>query len=94
MFMFKDEFKAEVLRVLGRFASSPDLSFTWYDAAVLSQRVRVDPRPKQERLENGWHLKPPSDDEPSAKPSTPIAIPWDDFVPKTPTLPPRPNPGR
>jgi hypothetical protein len=28
------------LRVLGRFASNPELSFTWYDAAVLSQKVR------------------------------------------------------
>jgi hypothetical protein len=26
--------------VLGRFASNPELSFTWYDAAVLSQKVR------------------------------------------------------
>jgi hypothetical protein len=25
---------------LGRFASNPELSFTWYDAAVLSQKVR------------------------------------------------------
>lgn len=24
----------------GRFASDPELSFTWYDAAVLSQRAR------------------------------------------------------
>jgi len=26
--------------VFGRFACNPELSFTWYDAAVLSQRVR------------------------------------------------------
>jgi hypothetical protein len=25
---------------LGRFASNPNLSFTWYDAAVLSQKIR------------------------------------------------------
>lgn len=30
-----------VLRQLGRFASNPDLDFTWYDAAVLSQRIRT-----------------------------------------------------
>ena len=30
----------EILRALGRFASNPDLDFTWYDAAVLSQRAR------------------------------------------------------
>jgi hypothetical protein len=31
---------AEALRLLGRWASNPDLSFTWYDCAVLAQRVR------------------------------------------------------
>lgn len=36
--------KAECLRQLGRFASNPELSFTWYDAAVLSQRVREKAR--------------------------------------------------
>ena len=30
----------KALRTLGRFASNPELSFTWYDAAVLSQKVR------------------------------------------------------
>lgn len=40
VFLFDDHHKAEVLRVLGRFASNPELSFTWYDAAVLSQKVR------------------------------------------------------
>ena len=40
VFLFNDETRAEALRTLGRFASDPDLSFTWYDAAVLSQKVR------------------------------------------------------
>ena len=40
VFLYNDDKKAEVLRTLGRFASNPELSFTWYDAAVLSQRVR------------------------------------------------------
>lgn len=29
-----------VLQAMGRFASNPELSFSWYDAAVLCQRVR------------------------------------------------------
>lgn len=29
-----------VLRAAGRYASDPDLSFTWYEAAKLSQTVR------------------------------------------------------
>lgn len=40
IFLFDDERRAEALRTLGKFASNPELSFSWYDAAVLSQRIR------------------------------------------------------
>lgn len=40
IFVFDDEYKTEVLRTLGRFAANTELSLTWYDAAVLSQKVR------------------------------------------------------
>jgi hypothetical protein len=40
IFLYDDEHRAEALRTLGRFASNPELSFSWYDAAVLSQRIR------------------------------------------------------
>lgn len=40
VFMFDDDSRAETLRTLGRYASNPELSFSWYDAAVLSQKVR------------------------------------------------------
>lgn len=40
VFLFDDDHRAEALRTLGRFASNPDLSFTWQDAAVMSQKVR------------------------------------------------------
>ncbi len=40
VFLYDDASRSDTLRVLGRFASNPDLSFTWYDAAVLSQKVR------------------------------------------------------
>ena len=40
VFLFDDANRSQVLRTLGRYASSPDLSFSWYDAAVLSQKVR------------------------------------------------------
>lgn len=42
IFLYDDARRAEVLRVLGRFASDPELSFTWYDAAVLSQKIRQE----------------------------------------------------
>lgn len=40
IFLFSDEKKSETLRTLGRYASDSKLSFSWYDAAVLSQKVR------------------------------------------------------
>lgn len=40
IFLFDDAQRADALRTLGRFASNPELSFSWYDAAVLSQKVR------------------------------------------------------
>jgi hypothetical protein len=40
VFFYTDENRAECLRVLGRYATNEDLSFTWYDAAVLSQKIR------------------------------------------------------
>lgn len=40
IFLFDDEKKGEALRTLGRYASDTKLSFSWYDAAVLSQKVR------------------------------------------------------
>jgi hypothetical protein len=40
IFLFDDQHRAETLRTLGRYASNPELSFTWYDAAVLSQKIR------------------------------------------------------
>jgi hypothetical protein len=44
VFLYDDASRAETLRTLGRFASNPELSFTWYDAAVLSQKIRQDNR--------------------------------------------------
>ena len=40
IFLFNDQNRKTTLRQLGRYASNPDLSFTWYDAAVMSQKVR------------------------------------------------------
>ena len=47
IFLFDDSQRAETLRVLGRYASNSELSFTWYDAAVLSQKVRHSNSPNK-----------------------------------------------
>jgi len=43
VFSFDDYSKQECLRRAGQFAGDPDLSFTWYDAAVLTQKVKAIP---------------------------------------------------
>jgi hypothetical protein len=40
IFLFDDKNRTETLRMLGRYAANPGLSFSWYDAAVLSERIR------------------------------------------------------
>ncbi|MGL6227337.1 MAG: hypothetical protein ACRC10_12020 [Thermoguttaceae bacterium] len=42
VFLYDEANRAETLRTLGRYASNPELSFSWYDAAVLSQKIRQD----------------------------------------------------
>lgn len=39
VFLYDDESPDALLRTLGQYAADPELSFTWYDAAVMSQRV-------------------------------------------------------
>ncbi len=41
VFLYHDCDRAPLLRTLGRFASNEELSFTPYDAAVLSQEIRA-----------------------------------------------------
>lgn len=40
VFLYDDNSVETVLSKLAEFASDPELDFTWYDAAMMSQRVR------------------------------------------------------
>lgn len=40
VFLYDDQSTPQLLQTLGRYAADPELNFTWYDAAVLSQKVR------------------------------------------------------
>ncbi|MFG0262957.1 MAG: hypothetical protein ACF788_11250 [Novipirellula sp. JB048] len=40
IFLFDDANRDETLRQLARFAADPDLEFSWYDAAMLSRKIR------------------------------------------------------
>ncbi len=63
VFLYDDTSRAETLRVLGRYASNPDLSFTWYDAAVLSQKIRQETRKAPAAPVRRFSLPLPSDAE-------------------------------
>jgi hypothetical protein len=60
VFLFDDDNRSEALRTLGRYASNPDLSFTWYDAAVLSQKIRQTTEQRQP-VSSRFNLPLPSD---------------------------------
>ena len=40
VWLYSDSRIDDVLKSFGRFAANKDLSFTWYDAAASSQRLR------------------------------------------------------
>lgn len=47
IFLYDDGNRSQTLRTLGRFASHSELSFSWYDAAVLSQKIRKQQQENQ-----------------------------------------------
>jgi hypothetical protein len=51
IFLYDHEGTPALLQTLGRFAGNPELSFSWYDAAVLSQKVRRNHREALEERE-------------------------------------------
>jgi hypothetical protein len=40
IFLFDDNNRDQTLRQLARFAADPELDFSWYDAAMLSRKIR------------------------------------------------------
>lgn len=40
IFLFDDANRDQTLRQLARFAANPELDFSWYDAAMLSRKIR------------------------------------------------------
>jgi hypothetical protein len=57
IFLFDEQSRVETLRVLGRYASNPDLSFSWYDAAVLSQKIRETAHQQHQQVVPAPHIK-------------------------------------
>jgi len=44
LFLYDDDSVEELIRVLGQYAADTELNFSWYDAALLSKRIK-DRRP-------------------------------------------------
>jgi hypothetical protein len=56
VFLFDDDNRVETLRQIGRYAANPELSFTWYDAAVMSQKIRQTGAEKNKAASRGLDL--------------------------------------
>ncbi len=63
VFLYDDTSRAETLRTLGRYASNGELSFSWYDAAVLSQKVRHQHEKSQSRRPRRFTMQQMSDQD-------------------------------
>ena len=63
VFLYNDASRADTLRMLGRYASNPDLSFSWYDAAVLSQKIRQESQPQPTSRPRFEHPLPKDHDD-------------------------------
>ena len=51
VYLYDDESRGEALQMLAKHAADPELSFSWYDAAVLGQKVRAStPSPRRLRF--------------------------------------------
>ncbi len=44
VFLYTGQKREEIVESFGRYASDPELSFTWYDAAVLTQKALREKR--------------------------------------------------
>jgi hypothetical protein len=67
VFLFDDDNRVETLRQIGRYAANPELSFTWYDAAVMSQKIRQTAREveAQQRMDVSSRFSIPTHNDPS-----------------------------
>lgn len=52
VFLYDDESTSTLLQTFGRYAADKDISFSWYDAAVLSQKVRNLSREREQDAED------------------------------------------
>ncbi len=62
IFLYDDGNRSKALRVLGRYASNTDLTFSWYDAAVLSQKIRRQHDENENTTSKRFELPQPSDE--------------------------------
>jgi len=57
IYVFDDHNRDATLRQIARDAANPELSLTWYDAALLSKKVRETPT-CEETNDDHYHISP------------------------------------
>ncbi len=57
IFLYDDNSVETMLTTLSQYASDPEMEFTWYDAAMLAQRVRrmLEQQQFEEQMEDFPH---------------------------------------
>jgi hypothetical protein len=58
IYVFDDANRDATLRQIARDAANPELALSWYDAAVLSKKVRETPITQEEDNGNHHHISP------------------------------------
>ncbi len=58
IFLYDDKNRVETLRMMGRYAADPQLSFSWYDAAVMSKRLREMAMEEELQQQDGQAANP------------------------------------
>jgi hypothetical protein len=58
VFLYDETSIGTLLQTLGKYAADPELNFSWYDAAVLSQKVRRLQKQGESQQKPATHSQP------------------------------------
>lgn len=58
VFLYDETSISTLLQTLGKYAADPELNFSWYDAAVLSQKVRRLQKQSESEHQAPHHSQP------------------------------------
>ena len=53
VFLYTGQNREEIVETFGRYAADPELSFTWYDAAVMTRKALREKRTRRQTPQDG-----------------------------------------